>query len=146
MLACVSWAAGSLYLKHSSSTASPAMNTALQMICGSGMLMLVALARGEFASNEWQDVSWRSLAALAYLIVFGSWVGFGAYVWLLKHTNPARVATYAYVNPVIAVLLGWVVLGEPLTMRVGWAAMVIVVGVIVVQWPRERRGAGLEGD
>jgi drug/metabolite transporter (DMT)-like permease len=87
---------------------------------------------------EWQKVSGRSLTALAYLIIIGSWVGFSAYIWLLKVSAPTKVASYAYVNPVVAVFLGWAVLGEPITARTLWAATIILTGVIVLTTARER--------
>jgi drug/metabolite transporter (DMT)-like permease len=76
-------------------------------------------------------VSLEAIAALLYLIIFGSVIGFGCYIWLLKVSDPARVATYGYVNPVIAVILGWLVLREPLTLRT-IVATVIVVGAVML--------------
>ena len=77
----------------------------------------------------------HSLWALAYLIVFGSWIAFSAYVWLLKHTTPAKLSTSAYVNPVIAVFLGWLLLHEPMNGRTLLAAAVILAGVIIITLP-----------
>jgi drug/metabolite transporter (DMT)-like permease len=106
------------------------------MICGAGSLLIAGSLTGEWARLDLDGVSLHSIIALAYLIVFGSWVGFGAYVWLLKHTTPTRLATYAYVNPIIAVILGWLVLSEPITLRVLWAGAFILTSVVIVQWPR----------
>jgi drug/metabolite transporter (DMT)-like permease len=112
------------------------MNAAAQMICGGVALTVAGLLFAEPVRTDWATVSARSLAALVYLIVFGSWIGFSAYVWLLKASTPARVSTYAYVNPVIAVLLGWAILGETLDIRMFWGALVIVLGVIIITVPQ----------
>ena len=81
-------------------------------------------------------LSTRSWIALLYLIVFGSWIGFTAYVWLLRVTTASRVSTYAYVNPVIAVFLGWLVLGETVSSRMAWGALVVLAGVITITVPQ----------
>ena len=89
-----------------------------------------------------QVPSFESLAALAYLVVVGSLVGFTAYTWLLRHARTSLVGTYAFVNPVVAVLLGWAMLGEELTARTALAGAVIVSGVaLIVVAPKRRRGA-----
>jgi len=136
LTACVLWASGSLVQRRAGWAASPGMTAAAQMICGAGTLLIAGTLTGEWSRLDPAAVSPRSVAALAYLIVFGSWVGFGAYIWLLKHTTPTRLATYAYVNPVIAVILGWLVLDEPITTRVIWAGALILTSVIIVQWPK----------
>src|SRR5262249_54917794 len=82
-------------------------------------------------------ISMRSFLAVGYLIVFGSWLGYGAYVWLLKACKPAHVATYAYVNPVVALFLGHIILGEQLNERVLVAAAVILTGVVIITMPKE---------
>jgi len=134
VLAGLSWAAGSLFAKHAPKPASPWMSVAMQMVCGGLALLLVALLRGE--PGRVGIISSRSVAAFFYLVVFGSWIGFSAYVWLLKVSTPARVSTYAYVNPVIAVFLGWALLGEPLTVRLFWSALIILAGVIIITLPK----------
>jgi drug/metabolite transporter (DMT)-like permease len=131
----ISWAGGSLYGKHTARGESPWMNAAMQMVAGGAMLLLVSVLAGEPAHATWSRFSVRSMAAFAYLLVFGSWLAFSAYVWLLKVSSPSRVATYAYVNPVIAVFLGWLLLNEPIHARVLWAAAVILVGVIIISLP-----------
>ena len=133
----ISWAAGSLYARHSPKPGSPWITAALQMICGGSALLLASLLAGEPARANWGHVSVRSVLAFFYLVVFGSWMGFSAYVWLLKVSTPARVATYAYVNPVVAMFLGWLLLGEPVTSRTLCAATVIVVGVVIITLPKE---------
>jgi drug/metabolite transporter (DMT)-like permease len=108
------------------------MGVALQMIVGGAILTLIGLGSGEAAAFSWARISARSAVAFVYLTFIGSLVAFTAYSWLLKHSTPARISTYAYVNPVIAVFLGWAVAGERLTTRMGWAAVVIVLGVIII--------------
>jgi drug/metabolite transporter (DMT)-like permease len=130
------WAAGSLWSRYNGKSDSPWMNAALQMICGGAALLLLSLVRGEPQHFNFSRASTESLLALLYLIVFGSWIGFSAYVWLLKVSTPARVTTYAYVNPVVAVVLGCLVLGEPLGVRTLWAAAIILVGVIITTLPK----------
>ena len=137
VLAGFSWAAGSLWSRYNARPESPWMNAAMQMICGGAALLVVSLLRGEPAHFHPGQGSTRSWLALLYLIVFGSLIAFSAYVWLLKASTPARVATYAYVNPVIAVMLGWLILSEPFGVRQFWAAAVILTGVVITAWPRQ---------
>ena len=129
------WASGSLYSKYNPNTASPWMNSAAQMIGGGAGLLVLSLGLGEPFTTRWAGVTQRSLAALAYLIVFGSWIGFSAYIYLLKHCKPSTVSTYAYVNPVIAVFLGWLILGETLSVGMLWGAAVVVAGVVIITLP-----------
>jgi drug/metabolite transporter (DMT)-like permease len=137
-LACASWAGGSIYGKyHHQQASSVWMTVAAQMLCGGAVGFVVATLHGDLGTFRLEQVSHHSWLALVYLIVFGAWVGYGAYIWLLKHCVPAKVATYAYVNPVIATLLGWLVLGEPLTPLIGLAAAIILSGVLLVQWPQK---------
>src|SRR5207247_448851 len=130
--ASVAWAIGSLYTKYAPKPESPMMVAAQQMIAGGIILALSGLAMGEAASFDAARVSARSLSSFVYLTLIGSLVGFSAYAWLLKATTPARVSTYAYVNPVIAVFLGWALGGETLTGRMMAAAGVIVLGVVII--------------
>jgi drug/metabolite transporter (DMT)-like permease len=132
LLASGSWAAGSLYSRNAPLPRSPLLATAMQMIGGGAVLLLAGLASGEAGRIALREVSLRSALGLAYLIVFGSIVAFTAYIWLLRVSTPARVSTYAYVNPVVAVLLGWALAGEALTPRVGTATALIVVAVFAV--------------
>jgi drug/metabolite transporter (DMT)-like permease len=134
--AAFSWAWGSLASKRLPLPASPLLTTGMEMLAGGGMLLLAALLAGEPAAFDPAAVTGRSLLALGYLVVFGSFVGFTAYVWLLRVAPPALVGTYAYVNPVVAVLLGWAFAGEPLTGRTLLAAAVIVTGVAVITTAR----------
>ena len=126
------WAAGTIRARRASQPASPILATALQLLAGGGLLLIAGILGGEAHTLRSQAVSWRSLAALAYLVVFGSLLAFTAYVWLLRVATPARVTTYAYVNPVIALLLGWMTGDEAPSAMTAIAALVILGGVVLV--------------
>ena len=132
VLASLFWAAGSLYSRRSALPASPLLSTAMEMLAGGALLLVLALVTGQAAQLDLATVSLSSVLALGYLIVFGSLVAFTAYIWLLRATSPAQAATYAYVNPVVAVLLGWALAGEPLTTRTLLAAAIIVGAVVLI--------------
>jgi drug/metabolite transporter (DMT)-like permease len=132
VLGSFSWALGSIYARHAASPPSPFLSTAMQMLAGGGALLVLSVLLGEPWSFDASAVSLRSMLGLLYLIVFGSIVAFSAYIWLLHNSTPARVSTYAYVNPVIAVLLGWALAGEALTARIAVAAAIIVSGVALI--------------
>jgi drug/metabolite transporter (DMT)-like permease len=144
IVAGICWAGGSLYTKHAPSTNSPWMNAATQMLTGGLGLLVVGLLAGEPFRTEWSAVSARSLVALGYLIVFGSWIAFTAYVWLLQMSTPSRVSTYAYVNPVIAVFLGWAFAGEQVTGRMFLGMLVVLAGVIIITIPQRQPPLRLE--
>jgi drug/metabolite transporter (DMT)-like permease len=132
LLAALSWTAGSLYSRHARLPKSILTATAMEMIGGGVLLWIAGLLFGEGARLDLAAVSARSLLSLGYLIVFGSLIGFSAYVWLLHATTPSRVSTYAYVNPIIAVLLGWALAGEAVTLRVALATVGIVASVVFI--------------
>jgi drug/metabolite transporter (DMT)-like permease len=132
VLASFSWAVGSIYSRHAVTPASPFLSTAMQMLAGGAALLVLSIALGEPWSFDVHAVSLRSVLGLVYLIVLGSIVAFSAYIWLLRVSTPARVSTYAYVNPVVAVFLGWALAGEALTARIGVAAAIIVSGVALI--------------
>jgi drug/metabolite transporter (DMT)-like permease len=138
---CLTWSLGSVYSRHAPLPASPQLATAMEMLAGGALLLLASGVRGEWPLVDLDAVSLRSAAALGYLVVFGSLVGFSAYIWLLRQTTPARVSTYAYVNPLVAMLLGWAFAGEPLSARTLLAAGVIVAGVVLITSSRVRRAA-----
>jgi drug/metabolite transporter (DMT)-like permease len=127
-----SWSLGSIYSRHAPRTASALMMTAMQMLTGGIFVGLIAVATGELWTFDPSAVSARSLAAWAYLLVFGSLIGFTAFVYLLRVSTPARVATYAYVNPVVAVILGWAFAGEAISARMLIAAAIIVGAVALI--------------
>ncbi|HEV8631542.1 MAG TPA: drug/metabolite exporter YedA [Thermoanaerobaculia bacterium] len=136
--ASLSWTAGSLYSRRAPLPASPLLGTAMQMLGGGACLAVAGLVAGEWHRLDLAAASQRSLLAVAYLVVFGSLVGFTAYAWLLRVSTPPLVATYAYVNPVVAVLLGWAFAGEPVTARTLVAAAVIVGAVMLITTHRAR--------
>ena len=138
--ASFSWAAGSIYSRHVTLPDSQPLTTAMEMLSGGAALGLLGLLIGEPGRFDPTGVSTRSMAALGYLIVFGSLIGFSAYVYILRVSTPARVGTYAFVNPVVAVVLGWAILGEPLTPRTLAAAAVIIAGVAAITFSRGGRG------
>ncbi len=132
LLASLSWATGSLYSRVAKLPVSTFLAVAMEMISGGVILWGAGLLLGEGTRLHLSEVSMRSFASLAYLIVFGSLAGFSAYMWLLKTTTPARVSTYAYVNPIVAVLIGWALGGEAVTLRTGLAALGIVGAVAII--------------
>ena len=132
LVATFSWATGSLYAPRALLPASSMLGTGMEMIGGGVLLLVAGSLSGELTRLDLGGITLKSLLALAYLIAFGSLLGFTAYVWLLKHTTPARASTYAFVNPVIAVLLGWALAGEQLTLRVALATVVIVAAVALI--------------
>src|SRR5262245_2803845 len=126
------WALGSVYSRHAATPASPFLLPAMQMLGGGAALLVLSVALGEPWAFDPSAVSLRSVLGLLYLAAFGSIVAFSAYIWLLHNSTPTRVSTYAYVNPVIAVFLGWGLAGEALTVRMGIAAAIIVSGVALI--------------
>jgi len=132
LAAALSWAAGSFASKRVELPGDPFLSTAVQMAAGGLVALIGGLVSGELGSFDASALSGRSLAAFAYLIVFGSFLAFTAYVWLLQHAPISKVATYAYVNPVIAVFLGWLVLDEVVTPLVLAGAGVIVLSVATI--------------
>jgi drug/metabolite transporter (DMT)-like permease len=136
VLASASWAAGSLYGRRAPLPRSPLATTGMQMLAGGALLTATGLGAGEAARFDPAAVSLVSVAALAYLVVFGSLIAFTAYVWLIRNAPASKVATYAYVNPVIAVVLGWALAGEPLGARTLLAAAVIIGAVALLSAAR----------
>lgn len=132
VLASLSWAWGSLYGQRAPLPESPLAATGMQMLGGGALLLLVSTLTGEPARFALSDLSLKSALSVGYLIVFGAIVAFTAYVWLLRVAPPVLVSTYAYVNPVVAVLLGWAFAGEPLTSGTLISAAVILAGVALI--------------
>jgi drug/metabolite transporter (DMT)-like permease len=135
------WAIGSIYSGRAARPASASLATGIQMLAGGAAFLLVALFTGESARFHLSHVSTAGVLGFLYLLTFGSLVGFTAYIYLLGATTPAIAATYAYVNPVVAVLLGWAVAGETLTARSLVAAAVILGGVAMITLTRSKNGA-----
>lgn len=132
LVSAASWAQGSLLSRRLPLPASATASTALQMTGGGVLLLVVGSSAGELARISWAHTSTKALWALAYLTVVASLVAFTAYVWLLKHASPSLVSTYAYVNPVVAVTLGWMFAGESITSSLLVAAAVILAGVALI--------------
>lgn len=132
IFACASWSFGSIFSRHAKHPSSPFMASAQQMIGGGAALFATALVTGELHALDVSAITLRSWYAFIALTIFGSIVGFSTFVWLMKHSTPARVSTYAYVNPVVAVFLGWWILDEPISGRTLVAAAVIVVAVAII--------------
>jgi drug/metabolite transporter (DMT)-like permease len=126
------WACGSVYSKHNDLPSLPMLGVAMQSLAGGAALWTAALLSGEARQFHPAAISLQSWTALAYLMVFGSVIGFTAYVYILKKSTATRVATYAFVNPVVALLLGWLWAGEQITLRTGLAAAVILTAVLLV--------------
>ena len=131
-LGALCWATGSVFSKHIALPRSPLLGTAMQSLAGGVALLIAGFFSGEMSAFDVHRVSLRSALALLYLIVFGSWIGFTAYTYLLGVATPARVGTYAYVNPVVAMFLGWALASEPVTLRTLSAAAVILTAVVLV--------------
>lgn len=132
LVGAFSWSVGIIYSRRSHLSGNPLLLSALSLLSGAVMLLLTATIAGETREFSFSRVSTKSWLALAYLIVFGSVIAFTAYSWLLEHYSPTLVATHTYVNPVVAVVLGWAYGGEALTMRVLLAASLVVLAVVLV--------------
>jgi drug/metabolite transporter (DMT)-like permease len=130
------WAAGSVFNKHSARPPSAALATGMQMLTGSVVMLILGVATGETRGFDPRAITTASWLGWLYLVTFGSLIGFTAYVYLLKAVSPAKAATYAYVNPVVAVLLGWAILGEPVSARTILAAGIILGGVAMISLRR----------
>ncbi|MGQ0539269.1 MAG: EamA family transporter [Gemmatimonadaceae bacterium] len=128
----IAWAAGSIYSRSAPRPRSPFMQTATQMLAGGVVMTPVALLLGQFRGPALGTLSAAWWQAFAFLVVFGSIIGFSSYVYLLEHSSPAVAGSYAFVNPVIAALIGWLLLGEALTARTVAAFAVILVAVALI--------------
>jgi drug/metabolite transporter (DMT)-like permease len=128
----IAWAAGSIYSRQSARPESAQMSTAVQMLTGSATLILVGVIMGELGRFDPSAITGKSFVAWAYLVTFGAIIGFTAYAYVLRETTPAKASTYAYVNPVIAVLLGWAFANEAITVRTIVGAGIILAGVAMI--------------
>jgi drug/metabolite transporter (DMT)-like permease len=129
------WALGSIYSRHSVQPKSAWVAAAVQMLAGGAGLFAWSALTGEWSAFDTGSVTWKSLSAWAYLVVFGSLVAFSAYTYILKVSTPAKVATYAYVNPIVAVFLGWLA-GEAVTQRTVVGSVVIIAAVAFITQAR----------
>lgn len=139
--ATLAWALGTFLSPRLQTPRNTLVSTAYQMLAGGIVLVIVGLAQGELVNIDPATFSVRSMVAFAYLVVFGSLVAFTAYTWLLQNASVSLVATYAFVNPVVAVLLGAIILAEPITpsILIGAAVIVVAVAFIVVRQSAARR-------
>jgi drug/metabolite transporter (DMT)-like permease len=132
LVGAIAWSAGIIYSRRSHLSGSPLLLSALSLLAGSGMLLATGTVLGEYRGFSLHDVPLRSWLALAYLIVFGSVIAFTAYNWLLEHYSPTLVATHTYVNPIVAVLLGWWLAGEHVSLNVMLSAGMVIAAVFLV--------------
>src|ERR1700736_1323401 len=133
LLGSLSWAAGVVISPKVKLPSDALGRTALPTLCGAAMLLIAAGLTGEFQATHWASISLRSLLGLAYLITFGSLVAFTSYTWLLQQCPPALVATHTYANPVVAVVLGWLLASEPLTLRLVLASVAILGAIVLIR-------------
>jgi drug/metabolite transporter (DMT)-like permease len=132
LVGALAWAVGSLYARGARLPSRPLVGTGMEMIAGGALLTLAGLVTGELGDLHVSQISGESFLGFLYLIVFGSWIGFSSYVWLLRVAPVYLVGTYAYVNPVVAVFLGWAFLSEAVSGRTLLAGAIIVVGVALI--------------
>jgi drug/metabolite transporter (DMT)-like permease len=137
LLSGLVWSIGSLYSRHAGRGTDPALMAGMQMLAASAMLFPCALLRGEFQSFHLAQVTLTSAIAYLYLVFIGAIVGYSAYLWLLRHCPPSQVATYAYVNPVVAILLGVGFAGEKFTPSMATGAALILAAVALVITKRQ---------
>lgn len=138
ILSSVSWSIGSLYSRHTKERGDLMTSATLQMLLGGAMMLVAGWLLGEMRTFHFADLSQRSVVGWAYLVAAGSLVAYPCYIYLLKHSTPALVSTYAYVNPVVAVFLGWLILREPITNRTLVASVIIVAAVAIITTQRAK--------
>ena len=133
----IAWAIGSLYARRARLPRRPLVNSSMQMLTGGALLMVVAAASGEL--NDVGQPSVKSILAMVYLVLIGAVVAFSAYAWLVRSVPMSLASTYAYVNPVVAVFLGWAILSEPLSVRTVAAGAIILGAVALIITPSRQR-------
>lgn len=141
ILGSLSWAIGSFWSRDAELPESGLLTTGMEMLGGGVLLLIVGVATGELSQFDIHRISNASAVGLVYLITFGSLVGFTSYIWLLDKVSPARLGTYAYVNPIVAVLLGWAIAGERLSIRTGVAAVIVICAVALITTARSTETA-----
>lgn len=137
LMAAFLWSNGSLYSRKAPLPDSPLLGTSMEMMLGGAFLLIISLIAGDWRGFDPAGVSMRSMLALLYLITFGSLVAFSAYIWLIRVTTPARATSYAYVNPIIAVILGWLLADEMMNGRMIIATTIIVGAVVLITTQKE---------
>jgi drug/metabolite transporter (DMT)-like permease len=136
ILGSLSWAIGSFWSRDARLPESGLLTTGMEMLGGGALLLIVGLLSGELSQFDIHLISGASAAGLIYLITFGSLIGFTSYIWLLDKVSPARLGTYAYVNPIVAVILGWAIAGERLSVRTAVAAAIVICAVALITTAR----------
>jgi drug/metabolite transporter (DMT)-like permease len=136
IFACLNWTIGSMYIRHVPKPAEPMAGAAVQMLWGGPLMLAASYLAGELNGFRWSDVAPEAWWAWWYLIVAGSLLGYTSFIWLMKHSSPTLVSTYGYVNPIVAVFLGWWFLGEPVGPRIALASCTIIAGVAMVSWSK----------
>jgi drug/metabolite transporter (DMT)-like permease len=136
ILGSLSWAIGSFWSRDAQLPESGLLTTGMEMLGGGVLLLIVGALTGEISRFDIHRISSASAAGLVYLITFGSLLGFTSYIWLLDKVSPARLGTYAYVNPIVAVLLGWAIAGERLSIRTAVAAAIVICAVALITTAR----------
>src|SRR3954462_11453515 len=136
ILGSLSWAIGSFWSRDAQLPESGLLTTGMEMLGGGVLLLVVGVLSGELSHFDIRAVSKTSAIGLLYLITFGSLIGFTSYIWLLDKVSPARLGTYAYVNPIVAVLLGWAIAGETLSIRTWVAAAIVICAVALITTAR----------
>jgi drug/metabolite transporter (DMT)-like permease len=136
ILGSLSWAIGSFWSRDANLPDSGLLTTGMEMLGGGALLLIVGVVSGELSHFDVHRVSHASTVGLLYLITFGSLLGFTSYIWLLDKVSPAHLGTYAYVNPIVAVLLGWAIAGETLSIRTGVAAAIVICAVALITTAR----------
>ncbi|POY35356.1 EamA family transporter [Solitalea longa] len=140
----IAWVGGSLFTKYSPTDGSTLMKVSIQMLVASLAFFTVAAIRGEYQSYDISQTTNQSWLALTYLVTFGSLIGYLSYVWLLSVRSPAQVGTYAYVNPPVAVLLGWLILSEPISGIQTFSLAIILFGVMLVNKGNSQKAKALK--
>jgi drug/metabolite transporter (DMT)-like permease len=136
ILGSLSWAIGSFWSRDAQLPESGLLTTGMEMLGGGALLLIVGALTGELSDIDVHRISNASAVGLVYLITFGSLLGFTSYIWLLDKVSPARLGTYAYVNPIVAVLLGWAIAGEKLSIRTAVAAAIVICAVALITTAR----------
>lgn len=136
ILGSLSWAIGSFFSRDADLPQSGLLTTGMEMLGGGALMLIVGAVTGELSNFDVHHVSRPSAIGLAYLITFGSLLGFTSYIWLLDKVSPARLGTYAYVNPVVAVILGWAIASERLSLRTAVAAAIVICAVALITTAR----------
>ncbi|MGB7595333.1 MAG: EamA family transporter, partial [Erysipelotrichaceae bacterium] len=139
LVAAIAWSAGSLYSRFAKLPSSAFNNVSIQMMTGGFCLLVFAAFNGEFTRFDPSTITGQSVWSMVYLILFGSVIAYTAYIWLMKNVNPTWVSTYAFVNPVVAVVLGWSIGGETLQGTALLSAMIILAAVVIITMSQRKR-------